>query len=260
MDDLEQYVKEVKAQPGGRIEPLPEIKPYESFVYDARRRCARPFVPDTPVVAENGGAGGGVRPDTNRNREFLEQFPLDTLRMVGTLEAGGTFFGLVQDKDGLVHRVLPGNHLGQNDGKILRVTSVVDRAGGDRPRWAGRLLRAPGGCRAGQQVEHLETHMTSRPESFAAQRSRVRASARWSRRQRCTWPPTFAALGLTGPAGVLAAEAPSNYLDDIEVVALPGQQVQLRAQDARAGSDAAVLHDQQPGAHRHRPARHRASR
>jgi type IV pilus assembly protein PilP len=123
MDDLKQYVKEVKARPGGRIEPLPEIKPYESFIYSAAG-LRSPFVPDTPVVADMGG-GGGVRPDTARNREFLEQFPLDTLRMVGTLEAGGTFFGLVQDKDGLVHRVLPGNHLGQNDGKILRVTPAA---------------------------------------------------------------------------------------------------------------------------------------
>jgi type IV pilus assembly protein PilP len=122
MDDLEQYVKEVKAKPGGTIEPLPDIKPYESFTYDATS-LRSPFTPDTPVVAEGSG-GSGVRPDTSRNREFLEQFPLDTLRMVGTLEASGSFFGLVQDKDGLVHRVLPGNHLGQNDGKILRITSA----------------------------------------------------------------------------------------------------------------------------------------
>jgi type IV pilus assembly protein PilP len=121
MDDLEQYVQEVKARPGGRIEPLPEIKPYESFTYTASTMRS-PFQPDTPVVADTGPGGGGVRPDTQRNREFLEQFPLDTLRMVGTLEAGGVFFGLVQDKDGLVHRVVPGNHLGQNDGRILRVT------------------------------------------------------------------------------------------------------------------------------------------
>lgn len=121
MDDLEQYVAEVKARPGGRIEPLPEIKPYESFTYTASTMRS-PFQPDTPVVADTGPGGGGVRPDTTRNREFLEQFPLDTLRMVGTLEAGGVFFGLVQDKDGLVHRVVPGNHLGQNDGRIVRVT------------------------------------------------------------------------------------------------------------------------------------------
>ena len=122
MDDLQQYVKEVKARPGGRIDPLPEIKPYESFTYEAAT-LRSPFMPDIPIAADAGAGGGGVRPDKARNREFLEQFPLDTLRMVGTLESGGTFFGLVQDKDGLVHRVLPGNHLGQNDGRILRISS-----------------------------------------------------------------------------------------------------------------------------------------
>jgi type IV pilus assembly protein PilP len=124
MNDLEEFVKAEKAKPGGNIEPLPDIKPYESFVYDAAS-LRSPFTPDVPVPAEGSAAGGGVRPDTSRNREFLEQFPLDTMRMVGTLEAGGSFFGLVQDKDGLVHRVLPGNHLGQNDGKILRITPAT---------------------------------------------------------------------------------------------------------------------------------------
>jgi type IV pilus assembly protein PilP len=124
MSDLEDYVKQVKARPGGPIEPLPEIKSYESFVYDAST-LRSPFMPDVPVAADAGAGGSGVRPDTTRNREFLEQFPLDTLRMVGTLESGGEFFGLVQDKDGLVHRVLPGNHLGQNDGRILRVTPAT---------------------------------------------------------------------------------------------------------------------------------------
>ena len=62
-----------------------------------------------------------MRPDSKRNREFLEQFSLDTLRMVGTLKLGGQNFGLVKTKDGLVHRVLPGNHLGQSEGKIVSI-------------------------------------------------------------------------------------------------------------------------------------------
>ena len=119
MEQLQQQVAEIKARPGEAIDPLPEIKPYEAFTY-AAGNMRSPFVPTPP--ARNDMANG-VRPDVKRPREFLEQFPLDTLRMVGTLEAAGSFFGLVQDKDGLVHRVLPGNHLGQNDGKILRVTS-----------------------------------------------------------------------------------------------------------------------------------------
>lgn len=121
MDGLDQYINEVKARPGGVIEPLPEIKPYEVFTYVADREGLRsPFVPDAPQSA--GGAGDGTRPDPDRSREFLEQFPLDTLEMVGTLELGEQTYGLLQTRDGLIHRVLPGNYVGQNDGRITAIT------------------------------------------------------------------------------------------------------------------------------------------
>ncbi len=121
MDDLDQYINEVKAKPGGRIEPLPEITPYEVFTYTADAEGVRsPFIPDTPQAAA--GPGGGVRPDSERSREFLEGFPLDTLRMVGTLDMGQTTYGLVQTSDGLIHRVVPGNYMGQNDGRITSIS------------------------------------------------------------------------------------------------------------------------------------------
>lgn len=126
-DDLLDYIDEVKARPGGRIEPLPEITPYEIFTYIADTDGVRsPFVPDTPQAAA-GGAATGPRPNPNRSPEFLEQFPLDTLRMVGTLNMGGTMYGLIQTADGLIHRVVPGNHMGQNYGRITDISeSQVD--------------------------------------------------------------------------------------------------------------------------------------
>jgi type IV pilus assembly protein PilP len=121
-DDLDQYINEVKARPGGRIEPLPEITPYDAFTYVADAEGVRsPFVPDTPQVATS-GADGGIRPDSDRSREFLEGFPLDTLRMVGTLNIAATTYGLVQTSDGLIHRVVPGNYMGQNDGRITDIS------------------------------------------------------------------------------------------------------------------------------------------
>ena len=124
MDDLDQYINEVKARPGGRIDPLPEITPYEVFPYIADAQGVRsPFIPDTPQATTT-GAGGGIRPDSDRSREFLEGFPLDTLRMVGTLDMGETMYGLVQTSDGLIHRVVPGNYLGQNDGRI----NIIDES------------------------------------------------------------------------------------------------------------------------------------
>lgn len=126
-DDLDVYINDVKARPGGRIEPLPEITPYEGFTYIADAEGLRsPFVPDTPQVSTS-GAGGGIRPDSARSREFLEGFPLDTLGMVGTLYIGDTMYGLVQTSDGLIHRVVPGNFMGQNDGRITEITeSEID--------------------------------------------------------------------------------------------------------------------------------------
>jgi type IV pilus assembly protein PilP len=114
-DDLEEWIAEVKKRPGGRIEPLPEVKPYETFVYNAAEQRS-PFSLMSPA------GPSGVRPDSKRNREFLEQFSLDTLSMVGTLKLSGRAYGLVQTKDGLVHRVLPGQYMGQNDGKIVSIS------------------------------------------------------------------------------------------------------------------------------------------
>lgn len=119
IDDLRKHIAEVKARPGERIEPLPQIKPYEAFVYKASTMRS-PFVQSAPVRSDVANA---VRPDSKRPREFLEQFSLDTLKMVGTLQLLGKDYGLVQGKDGLVHRVLPGNHMGQNDGRITSITN-----------------------------------------------------------------------------------------------------------------------------------------
>ena len=66
----------------------------------------------------------GPKPIQDRNKEYLEQFPLDTLAMVGTLDREGQVFGLVQTKDGMVHRVVTGNYVGQNEGRIVTITEA----------------------------------------------------------------------------------------------------------------------------------------
>ena len=119
-DDLDEYINEIKARPGGRIDPLPEITPYEIFSYIADRQGIRsPFRPDTSQASRG---GSGPRPDDDRSREYLESFPLDTLGMVGTMHINETMYGLVQTSDGLIHRVIPGNYMGQNDGRITEIS------------------------------------------------------------------------------------------------------------------------------------------
>jgi type IV pilus assembly protein PilP len=77
-----------------------------------------------PEAAAQAG-GSGPRPDPDRRREYLERFPLDALDMVGTIELEDRMFGLIEDVDGTIHRVREGNYLGQNHGRILRVTPVA---------------------------------------------------------------------------------------------------------------------------------------
>jgi type IV pilus assembly protein PilP len=115
-DDLDNFINTTKHESGGRVEPLPEVKPYEAFVY-TDQNLRSPFVP-----GGSGGASAGPRPDSHRAREFLENYSLDTLKMVGTLNLGGNHYGLVQTKDGRVHRVVLGEHMGTNDGKITDIT------------------------------------------------------------------------------------------------------------------------------------------
>ena len=119
-DELLAYVDEVKARPGGRIDPLPQIRPYETFRYTADE-IRSPFLPDRP---NSPSTIAGPQPVMDRNKEYLEQFPLDTLIMVGTLDRQGRSFGLVRTQDGMVHRVMSGNYLGQNDGRILAINSA----------------------------------------------------------------------------------------------------------------------------------------
>lgn len=119
-DDLRAYIDQVKARPGGRIEPLPQVQPAPTFAYEAGTRRS-PFAPDAPA-RRRAGPGSVDGPDPNRPREFLEQFPLDSLKMVGTLSDRRASFGLVQTADGLVHRVAVGNHMGQNYGRIVSIS------------------------------------------------------------------------------------------------------------------------------------------
>jgi len=138
--DLDDFIKATQQEQPGGVQPLPEVKPYESFTYVAQAQRS-PFVPG----GSGSGSTAGVRPDVKRNREFLEQYSLDTLKMVGTLSVGGRNYGLVQSKDGMVHRVLPGNYIGQNDGRVadvapskISVTEIVpDGLGGYMERPAG---------------------------------------------------------------------------------------------------------------------------
>jgi type IV pilus assembly protein PilP len=112
--DLERFLEQTKQEQPGGIEPLPEVKPYAKFEY-MPGELRSPFAPSGPK------AGTGPRPNSNRNREFLEQFPLDALKMGGTMTSRGRTYGLVKTPDNKIQQVLPGNSLGQNEGRVTKI-------------------------------------------------------------------------------------------------------------------------------------------
>lgn len=136
IQDLEQFVKESGAGMRGKVQPLPEVKPYAPFTYNDFD-LPDPFTP-RKIEPAKGGAGKGPGPDLNRPKEPLEAFPLDSLKMVGTLEQGKTFYALIKTPDNTLYRVKVGNYMGQNFGRITQITEssvkldeFVQDSGGD---------------------------------------------------------------------------------------------------------------------------------
>jgi type IV pilus assembly protein PilP len=122
MSDLQAYVEEVKARPPSGISPPPEPVEVETYLYVAGDR-RDPFTPDTTAHDQvETVVDSGIMPDLNRRKEELEFFPLDSLRMVGTLEQDGQRWALVKTKEGTIHRVTLGNHMGRNYGKIVEIS------------------------------------------------------------------------------------------------------------------------------------------
>lgn len=118
-NDLHQWVAMEKAKTGAPLKPLPVIKTFETFLYKDQQ-LRDPF--GLSSQEQEQAISSGPHPDQNRTREPLEAFPLDGLKMSGTIGIGKTIEGLVRDPDGVIHRVHVGNYMGQNYGHILAIT------------------------------------------------------------------------------------------------------------------------------------------
>lgn len=139
-EDIKSWMREATKDLKGRVPPLPEYRPFEPVAYEAGSLVS-PFEP-RKIEPEKRGTGGGLRPDPNRRREPLEAYPLESIRMVGTMAKGKDVIAIVQ-VDRLVHHVRTGNYMGQNFGVITKISEaemtlkeLVQDSSGD---WAERL-------------------------------------------------------------------------------------------------------------------------
>lgn len=124
-NDLQKYMKEVKARPVGEIEPLPTFRSHKTFRYGAIAMRS-PF--DAPLLAGSGDSVVGKStvepPNENRKREYLESFNFAALSMVGILSRQDQIWSLIDDGSGGIHRVTVGNYLGKNYGRITAISNA----------------------------------------------------------------------------------------------------------------------------------------
>lgn len=116
--DLRAWMAAQGAGAKGKLDPLPQMKPYEPFAYNAFD-LPDPF---KPRKIEPAKGGSKLAPDTARRKEPLEAYPLEALNMVGTLEKGKAVYALVRTPEKDLYQVRQGNYLGQNYGVIVGVT------------------------------------------------------------------------------------------------------------------------------------------
>jgi len=124
MHDLKQEVAKLEKRPGGKIEPIPEMKPLPKYAYSVPEETRTPFMaPKDDQVDE----GNGLTPDVDRPKEPLEQFPLDALAMRGIIDRQDTTYALIRDGNGVIHEVVLGDHMGRNYGEVIGIgeTSVT---------------------------------------------------------------------------------------------------------------------------------------
>lgn len=154
MAELKRYTKSTLAKPGRPVEPLPPIKPFVRYLYTAEKEGLRdPFEPfffgisggEASETLEDNGQDRYTQEILTHNKEELEYFELDSLRMVGTLEESGKLWGIIKDQDGLIYKVSKGNYMGRNFGKVntinegeIRLREIIQ---GPNGKWAERTAK-----------------------------------------------------------------------------------------------------------------------
>jgi type IV pilus assembly protein PilP len=144
--EVRDWMAQVKAETRPGVKPLPEPKEFVPFAY-GQKEVVDPFSPNKLLVelakvAE--ASNNPLKPDTSRPRELLENYPLDTMRMVGAMQKSGASYGLLQI-DKAVFQVRAGQRIGQNFGMVTRVSdgavdireTVQDAAG----EWVERMTK-----------------------------------------------------------------------------------------------------------------------
>lgn len=119
--DLKAFMAQAGQEGQHTLEPLPQLMQWEEFGFEPGEHLD----PFTPRSMKASRSSGGIQPDMSRQKEYLEGFPLDALRMVGTLQQAGQRYALIRTPDGAVARIKKGNYMGQNYGLVIEISDAA---------------------------------------------------------------------------------------------------------------------------------------
>jgi type IV pilus assembly protein PilP len=125
INEVREWMDTVKKEARANVPKLSEPKVYEAVPYSGKG-LTDPFNPAKLLLVLarlKAESGNNLRPDLDRHKEVLEQFPLDSLKMVGFIEDKKLRNALIQ-VDKTVYQARVGNYLGQNFGMITKITEA----------------------------------------------------------------------------------------------------------------------------------------
>jgi len=139
--DLQQFTKEAYKARKPEITPLPEVKPYERYEYSSSDEVD-PFNKQNLAPPEDQLPDAGEGPDTLRRKQPLEKYPLDGLKMVGTMEKSDIRWVILSAPDNVTYHARVGDFVGQNYGKIEKIAEdkidIVETIKNPVGRWIKR--------------------------------------------------------------------------------------------------------------------------
>jgi type IV pilus assembly protein PilP len=115
-DDLDKFMASAANDMGKSVEPLPEVLPYAPLEYNADGTLTDPFRARKAMSKD-----GALQPNTNRPKEALEAFPLESLKYVGSLSRNKSIYALIKTPDNTIQQVKAGNYVGPNFGLVTQI-------------------------------------------------------------------------------------------------------------------------------------------
>lgn len=125
VQELRQWMGEIRRQTPVTVQKIPEPKKFAPFAYGGKD-LPDPYSPVKLSVAlakMQTNSNSGLKPDFDRRKEALESYPLDSIRMVGTLQKPGLNYALLQ-VDKTVFHAKVGNYIGENFGMITKISET----------------------------------------------------------------------------------------------------------------------------------------